>query len=160
MAKFVYLQIGAAGAGISSVTFNGSAGIPGGPAVPGNGAGQAATWDGTAPVLAFAPSGASLAVEVRSNAGPVSLNAQVVTPLAKGSDVIPMSQVLITSSNSGLPAPTVPATGVGPDVTVAGTAFSNLVTVQSATWTFDFSNTVSPAPGSYTGQIGFTASVP
>lgn len=159
--KFVYLRVGNTGTGINTVTFNGSASIPAGPTAPTNGANVAANWNGGAPTLTFAPSGtAVIPVEVQSNAGQVTLAATVDTALSSGANIIPMSQITITSSNSGLPPPVVPATGTGAAVNVTGTAFGNLVTLQSANWTFDYSNSIAVPAGSYNGRISFTASAP
>jgi hypothetical protein len=161
--KFLFFRVGTgafptASATVDTVTFNTTPSIPGVPTAPVNGNSTVAGWNKTGPT--FTAPGTVLPVEVRSNAGPVSLRATATTLLTSGGDSIPLSSVVITSSDANLPAPLVPDTGTGAAVAVAGTAFSNLVTVRSANWTFAYVNAASPAAGNYTGQITFTASAP
>ncbi|MDP9912245.1 hypothetical protein J2W27_004371 [Variovorax boronicumulans] len=157
--KFIYLRIGPTGGTIATVGFALTPSIPAVPTVPTNGNGVAVPWNGGAPVFVLASTNAVLPVEVRSNAGSVTLRANVTAPLTSGSNTIAMTAVTISSDNAGLPAPPVPASGSGTAVNVAGTAFSNLVTQQTANWTFAFAPSNPPA-GLYSGQIGFTASAP
>jgi len=157
--KFIYLRIGPTGATVPTVGFTLTPSIPAAPTAPGNGSGVAVPWNGGAPGWSVAASNAVLPVEVRSNAGAVTLRASVAAPLSNGSATLPMSAVTISSDNAGLPAPPLPASGSGTAVNVAGTAFGNLVTQQSANWSFAFA-AANPPAGQYTGQIGFTASAP
>lgn len=157
--KFIYLRIGPAGSSIASVNFTLAPAIPAVPTSPANGAGVTVPWSGGAPAFTAAATNAVLPVEVRSNAGAVTLRADVAAPLTGGAGTLPMTAVSISSDNAGLPAPPVPASGSGTAVNVAGTAFGNLVTEQSANWTFGFALPNPPA-GQYSGQIGFTASAP
>jgi hypothetical protein len=104
----------------------------------------------------------SLAVTVKSNGGKVNLQAKVVTALTSGANnTIPMSQIVLTSSDAArLPAPLLPDTNPGASVNVTPTDFSGKVTVQSANWSFAYANTVSPAAGTYNGQVMFIATAP
>jgi hypothetical protein len=157
--KFIYLRIGPTGATVPTVGFVLAPSIPPVPTTPVNGTGAAVPWNGGAPGWSVAASNAVLPVEVRSNAGTVTLRASVAAPLSNGSATLPMNALTISSDNAGLPAPPLPASGSGATVSVAGTAFGNLVTQQSANWSFAFAATNPPA-GQYSGQIGFTASAP
>lgn len=139
--------------------------IPGVPTVASNGVNQSVAWNTGVPTYAAAAA-ATLPVEVRSNAGQVSISAQASTPLSNGANVIPMSVIAISSDdNANLPAPTVPATGTGAGVNIAlggaGTAAApSLLTYRSANWTFGYNPAIAPLPGSYSGQITFLAVVP
>ena len=110
--------------------------------------------------------GSLLPVEVRSNAGTVSITAQATVPLSSGTFQIPLSEVIVTSSDPGnLPAPAIPDTGSGAAVTVAtggtGTgAAPTLLTYRTATWRFRYTPVTAPVAGAYTGQITFTATAP
>lgn len=157
--KFIYLRIGPTGAAVPTVGFVLTPSIPPAPTTPVNGTGAALPWNAGAPGWSVAASNAVLPVEVRSNAGTVTLRASVVAPLSSASTTLPMTTVTLNSDNPGLPAPPLPASGSGATVNVAGTAFGNLVTQQSANWSFAFA-AANPPAGQYSGQIGFTASAP
>ncbi|MNT55941.1 hypothetical protein D3C72_1932150 [compost metagenome] len=94
----------------------------------------------------------------------MSLYATVTTPLTSGSNTIPMSEIVVTSSDSAnLPAPPIPNSGNGTTVNVngggAGTV-NSLVTIRNANWTFSYANSASRTAGSYNGQLRFTAATP
>lgn len=127
------------------------------------GSNQATNWGGATPTWA-ASAPVAIPVEVRSNAGTVRLSGQASTPLSSGSHTIGMSSIVITSSDAAnLPAPTVPDSGAGPQVTVAtggtgtGAAPARL-TYRQANWSFGFAAGATPPPGTYNGAITFTAS--
>ena len=150
---------------VSAVDFNlAPLVVPGGGTTATNGNRQAADWNGTAPV--YASPFVLLPVEVRSNAGTVSITAQATVPLSSGTFQIPLSEVIVTSSDPGnLPAPAIPDTGSGAAVTVAtggtGTgAAPTLLTYRTATWRFRYTPVTAPVAGAYTGQITFTATAP
>ncbi|WP_394755914.1 hypothetical protein [Rhodoferax sp.] len=148
----------------NTLTFNSTPAIPGAGSVPVNGNSAAVAWNGTAPTFT-ASAAQSLPVEVRSNAGQVSLVGEATTPLSSGASVLPMSSIGITSSDPTLPAPLVPNTGPGAAVSVglggAGTgAAPTLLTYRSANWTFAYTPVASAAAGAYSGVITFTASAP
>ncbi len=161
--KFIFLRVGTgayptASSTVDTVAINTALQIPGVAGVPGNGNGVAANWNGSAPTLTA--SSAVLPVEVRSNAGQVSLRATVNTPLSNGAVTMPFSRIAITSSDSLLPAPLIPDSGTGAGVNVTGTSFANLITQRSANWTFTYTGGVIPAAGVYNGEVRFTASAP
>jgi hypothetical protein len=161
--KFLFFRIGNSAyptdnATPNTVTFNAVPTIPAGAVVPVPGNNTTVNWSGALP--AFSTTATTLPVEVRSNAGQVSIRATVTTPLTSGANGIPMSQIVLNSSDPSLPAPVVPNAGTGAAVTVAGTAFGNLVTARSANWTFSYNPVITQRAGNYSGQISFTASSP
>lgn len=134
---------------------------PGAPALPGLvGDSLPLTWNGGLPTLAPTPTVTAIPVQVRTNAGQVSIRASVDQPLVSGGNSIRLSQIAVTSSDPGLPAPALPDTGTGASVLVTGTDFGNLVTLRSATWSFSYAPAVVPPPGVYSGQISYTAVSP
>ncbi|MDM0116528.1 hypothetical protein QTI66_30745 [Variovorax sp. J22R133] len=167
--RFVYLRIGSATAVDPPVSFALTPSIPGAPGgtVPVPGGPTSVNWNGAAPVFSVAPSNNALPVEVRSNVGSVTLRANTVLPLKSGSNIIPMSQITVQTSDSTLSAPLLPDAGTSAtSTTVSGNAFGNsygnLVTWRKATWTFGYAPTPAQLPraGDYTGQVTFTASAP
>lgn len=164
--KLLFFRIGqaawpAASTVQSTAAFTLSPAIPAVPTVPVTGSNQPVNWNGAVPFFTVSSAAQVLPVEVRSNAGTVSLNATATTPLTSASSIIPLSEILIASSdNSGLPAPLVPATGTGASVSVGATDYLPLVTVRTANWTFSYANAANRPAGSYTGQVTFTASTP
>jgi hypothetical protein len=161
--KFLFFRVGSTGyptasATIDTVSISSAPSIPPGAVTPADGNGIAVNWNGSAPTVAI--NNPTLPVEVRSNAGQISIKANVVTALTSGANSIPLSQITVNSDDANLPAPLIPNSGAGASVNVTGTAFSNLVTVRSANWTFGFSPPTQPPAGTYTGQISFTASSP
>lgn len=163
--KFLFFRIGDSAwptlsSAVSSVGFVLTPSIPAVPTTPAAGNNTAVAWSGGAPAFTVASSGNVLPVEVRSNAGQVTLRATATTALASGANTIPLSEILVASSDSNLPAPAIPNTGTGTAVNVVGTAFTNLVTVRTANWTFSYANLASRTAGTYTGQVTFTASSP
>lgn len=162
--KFIFLRVGAgayptASATVDTVTFALTASIPATAAVPVNSSNTIVSWNKVAPT--FGTTGSTvLPVEVRSNAGQVTLQASATTPLTSGANTIPMSSLVIATSDVNLPAPVVPNAGIGASVNVVGSSFTNLVTTRAANWTFSYSNPTAPTAGIYTGQVTFTASAP
>ena len=134
--------------------------IPGVPTTPVAGSNTSVNWSGAAPSFSITPSGNVLPVEVRSNAGQVTLRATATTALASGANTIPLSEITIATSDSNLPAPLIPNTGTGAAVNVVATAFAGLVTQRTANWTLSYANLASRRAGTYTGQVTFTASSP
>jgi hypothetical protein len=155
----------AASASVNTVTLNLVPAIPGGPASPLPGNNQSGGWNGSA-LGFFTAASVSVPVEVRSNAGAVRISGQATTPLTSGANTLPMSAIAIASSDpANLPAPTVPNAGASAPVNVApggpGTAAApTLLTQRSANWVFSIAPGATPAPGSYSGTITFTASAP
>jgi hypothetical protein len=155
--KFLYLQVGGAGATINEVRFALSPLIPATPTSPVNGSSRPVTWSGAGPNFAVTPSGNVLPVTVRSNAGQVTLRATAVAPLISGTgtSTIALSQISVNSSDANLPAP--PLDG-STSVNVVGSAVTEL----TSNWTFTYapSGANLPAAGIYNGQVTFTASAP
>lgn len=155
---FLYLQVGSAGASIDTVQFD-LTGLPPASGVtatlPPFGLGAGASLSASV--------GGSLTVIVRSNAGAITLSATNNgggLGLSNGAgQFINYAQITTASNNSGLPAPVLSNAG-GSSVSVAATAHAGRVTVQSATWTYTFANTATPAAGVYTGQVTYTAAAP
>lgn len=163
--KFIFFRIGdgawpTPGGTTSTVSFALTPSIPAVPTTPVAGNNTSVNWSGAAPGFSVTPSGNALPVEVRSNAGQITLRATATTPLANGANTIPLSEITIASSDANLPAPQIPNTGTGTAVNVVGTTFANLVTQRTATWTFSYANLASRTAGTYTGQVTFTASSP
>lgn len=164
MGKFLFFRVGTgayptASGTIDTVSFVMQPTIPAGAVAPIDGNNTAVDWNGAAPAFST-PATVVLPVEVRSNAGQVTVRATATTPLTSGANSIALSRITVTSSDANLPAPLIPDTGTGAAVNVTGTSFSNLVTVRSANWTFAFNPAPSPLAGVYTGQVTFTASAP
>lgn len=157
--KFIYFRVGsgvfpAASSTVDTVSFTTKPSFPSNP-VDGNSV--AASWNGAVPVFT-STTDAVLPVEVRSNAGQISLRASVVSPLSNGSETIPFSNIHIASSDNNLPAPPIPNTGSGTAVNVTGTSFANLVTQRTANWTFSYVSSGTSTAGSFNGTVMFTAS--
>lgn len=163
--KFIFFRIGngdlpTPGGTPSTVTFTLTPSIPGVPTTPAAVNNTTVNWSGGAPSFAVTPSGNVLPVEVRSNAGLVTLRATATAPLANGANTIPLSEITIASSDGNLPAPAIPNSGTGSPVNVVGTSFNNLVTQRNANWTFSYLNSASRVAGTYNGTVMFTASTP
>lgn len=163
--RFIFFRVGPgnypnASSTVGQVDITVRPSIPSVPTVPTvSGNNVVVPWSGATPGSSAVLSD-TVPVTVRTNAGQVSIRANAVSPLVNGANGIPLSQILVSSSDTGLPAPTLPDTGTGPSVTVSGTAFGNLVTVRNADWTFSYSPAVLPPAGTYTGQVSFTAVSP
>ena len=100
-----------------------------------------------------APQGVS--VRVLGNNGQITLAAEGSgTGLTNGTDVIAWSEILSTSTEAT--NLNVPAIG-GTSAPVINSA---KVTNRTATWNYAYSNTNVAAPGTYTGQITYTATMP
>ncbi|TXH75922.1 MAG: hypothetical protein E6Q85_04220 [Thiothrix sp.] len=167
ISKFIYFGIGgsssypATSSTINTVTLNSAVTIPSSSSAitPTNGNNKSVTWNGSAPSFASSNS-VVLPVQLRSNAGQLSVRASVISALSNGSETIPFSGVKINSSDSGFPAPVVPDSGTGASVNITPTAFSNFVTVRDANWSFSYSSAQPLSAGVYNGQLQFTASAP
>ena len=167
--KFIFFRLGDAAwlglsAGVSTVAFTLTPSIPSAPTVPVTGNNTGVPWNGGAPTFTVAATGAVLPVQVRSNAGQATLRATVSAALTSGANTIPMTEILVSSSDgANLPAPPIPASGTGATVNVAGGGpgtVNGLVTNRSANWTFSYANSASYPAGTYSGQLTFTASTP
>lgn len=98
------------------------------------------------------------------NGGNITLASSTVGALNNGvaAETISFAQISSSSSNASLPAPAL-ADGASTAVTVNAT---NKVVNQTATWTYSYANTVTPAAGTYggagtnNGRVTYTASLP
>ncbi len=152
----------AANAAVTTVALDLTPSIPAGATTPLAGNNQGVSWNAGLPTFLTATP-VVVPVEVRSNAGQVNITGEVTAPLTSGGNTIPMSSVVISSSDAGnLPAPVLPDAGTGAPVNVAtggsGTAAApTLLTYRTAEWSFGFTPTASLSPGSYSGSVTFTA---
>jgi hypothetical protein len=99
-------------------------------------------------------------VRVLGNGGNVSLTANGTSGgLTNGTQTIPWTQIASTSSNAaGLPHPAI-GNGVAGAISTLTAPASGVVS-QSATWTFDYTNSSVVAAGTYNGQVVYTAALP
>lgn len=143
--RFIFLQVGtgtllAANATIDTIAFT--------PAV--------AVVGNSTPVAATAGSGnlgnGSVTVRIIGNAGNVTLGATGPANLTSGSNTIPWTQIS-TAITGGATHPTIN----GANATF--TAVANVVNV-NGTWTYAYLNSLTPASGTYTGQVLYTATTP
>lgn len=137
--RFVSLRVGSPSTTIDMLTFT----VP--DANLGDGSDIAATGGDV--------SGSVLTAQVRSNAGDVSLDANSAGALTNGTQSIPWSEILATSSAASLPAPAID----GATETISAPV--NGVVVENAEWTFAYSNTNVVAAGTYDGRVTYTATV-
>ncbi|TWO66139.1 hypothetical protein FN976_26700 [Caenimonas sedimenti] len=164
--KFIFFRVGTgayptASTTVETVAFTLVPSIPAAPTVPPATANNVVVpWNAAAPTFTGTSSTNVLPVEVRSNAGQVTVRAAVTTALVSGLNSIPFSQITITSSSADLPAPLIPDAGAGATVNIAGSSFGNRVTQQSGTWTFGYNPVAVPPAGAYSGQVTFTAASP
>jgi hypothetical protein len=96
-------------------------------------------------------------VRVQGNNGQIAVGAVgsgtgLVSSLAP-TDIIPWTEILASSST---PTFNAPAVGASANPTLS----AGKVTNRTATWSFAYSNTNIPAPGTYTGQVTYTATMP
>lgn len=181
--KMIFLRVGtgssftggvsgsgpAANATVDTISFAHGVTIPAANTTPTNGSNRSVSWSGGAPNFTATSPSVALPVEVRSNGGQVRITGQATTPLTSGSNTIPMSSIVISSSDTALPAPVIPNAGISTAVLVTpggtGTgAAPTLLTYRTATWTFAYAPTATTlantAAGVYSGTITFTASAP
>ena len=144
--KFVSLRVGALGTGnFDLITFT----VPGA-SVGAGGAGIAGTG-GT-------PGPGAVTATVTGNNGQVTLTANATAGgLSNGADVIPFTQITTGSSSASLPAPVLVN---GPSAPVLVALTGTKITNQTATWTYNFSNSTVVASGTYAGTVTYTASMP
>lgn len=101
------------------------------------------------------------------NGGNITLKADTVGAMNNGAaaETISFGQISTASNNASLPAPILVdgAATAASSVTVNAT---NKVVNQSATWTYSYANSVTPAAGTYggagvnNGRVTYTASMP
>jgi len=105
-------------------------------------------------VAAATITGNAVSVRVLGNNGQVEIAAAGSgTGLTNGTDTIAWTEISSTSSDGTFPVPAVGATA-------NPTLNSGRLTNRTATWTYTYANTNIVAPGTYTGQVTYTASMP
>jgi hypothetical protein len=106
---------------------------------------------------AGAISGNVVDVRLFGNNGQITLTATNAANLTNGSgDTIPFTQFTRSSSNTGLAVPAFSGGTTSPSLVAVGSKITDL----TAQWTFAYSNTVNAAPGTYNGEVTYTASMP
>jgi hypothetical protein len=141
--RFLFLQVGtgtllAANATIDTISFAPAV------AVVGNSTAVAGTGGNL--------TGGAVTARIIGNTGNVTLAATGPANLTSGSDTIPWTQIA-TAVTGGVTHPTIN----GANATF--TAASGVVNV-NGTWTYSYLNTITPAAGTYTGQVLYTATAP
>jgi hypothetical protein len=141
---FLYFQVGSVGVGnVDQITFSPTdSNVGSGTPIAGVG-GDAASGSGANVVL-------------RSNSGQITITATNdggVNGLGSAGD-ISLTEIATTSDDSALAAPTL--TDGGTD-TASPTLNSGDVTDRSAVWTYSYQNTTTPASGTYSAEITYTA---
>jgi len=141
--RFIFLQVGtgtllAANAAIDTISFAPALTVVG---------------DGT-PVAGTGGNltGGAVTVRIIGNAGNVTLAATGPANLTSGGDTIPWTQIA-TAVTGGATHPTIN----GANATFTATA--NVVNI-NGTWTYSYLNAATPAAGTYTGQVLYTATTP
>ena len=134
--KVLYLAVGTDNTTINTLTFDYSANA----ADVGSGTDSAAQ---------------DVSVRVLGNNGQITVAAAGSgTGLTNGADVIPWTEILATSSDAT--NFNVPAVGANTTPVIN----SGKLTDRTATWAYRYSNTNVAAPGTYTGQVTYTATMP
>ncbi len=95
----------------------------------------------------------SIPVRVFGNDGQITITATNPASLTSGGNTIPFTELAVTSSNAALPAP---AFSGGTSLPTAAGSVTN----QTANWTYTYANTTTPAFGTYTGRVTYTATMP
>jgi hypothetical protein len=141
--RFVFLQVGtgtllANNTTIDTISFAPAVSVVGnGTAVAGTGGNLGA---------------GGVTVRIIGNAGNVALTGTGPANLTSGSNTIPWTQIA-TAITGGATHPTI--NGAGANFTAAG----GVVNI-NGTWVYSYLNTVTPASGTFTGQVQYTATTP
>lgn len=102
-----------------------------------------------------ASAAASVPVRLYCNAGATTISVSHPANLVSGSDTIPFTQILATSADpTNFPVPTMGGAAVNPPVNGASS-----ITNRNSTWSFRYANQARRAPGTYTGQVTYTAAL-
>lgn len=144
--KFISFQVGSSGTAVDLVTFT----------VPAANVGDGTDIAGSS----------SIPVTLLSNGGNVSLTGTTLGTLNNGSgSTISYAEILSSSSNSSLAAPTLVDGAASSAVTVTPNVGTQVVN-RTATWSFAYSNSNYVAAGTYggvnvnNGRVTYTASLP
>ena len=95
-------------------------------------------------------------VRLFGNNGQITLTATNAANLVSGTDTIPFTQFTRASDNAGFAVPAFSGGTTSPSLVAVGSKITDL----TAQWTFAYSNTVNAAPGTYNGEVTYTASMP
>lgn len=98
------------------------------------------------------PAGSTVPVRVLGNDGQITITATNPASLTSGADTIPFTQMAVTSDGA-LAAP-------GFSGGTSQPAPTGRVTNLTSNWTYTYANTVTPAAGTYTGRVTYTAAMP
>lgn len=140
--KFISFQVGSAGATVDLVEFNVAA------ANVGTGVDVARTNGGVVPV------------SLRGNGGNITLTGTTTGPLTAGpGENISFTEILSSSSDAGLAAPTLVDGAASAPITVTPNVGTRVVS-RTANWTFTYDNTNTVGAGTYNGQVTYTAAMP
>jgi hypothetical protein len=158
MERFLFLQVGSAGATVDTVTFNlgTAASTNQQTALPptstlGNGTKIAAATGGAVNVI-LRGNGGSVTLAASNDGGGLGLR-------NGAGRYLNYDQILTQSTNPSLPAPVLTNSG-STAVTINGNAYGGRVVNTNATWNFSFANTAVPSAGNYTGRVTYTAANP
>ena len=162
--RVLYFRVGSAGNTVDTVEFDVGQSLGTGnnmvlstPGLPlGNGAPIAATSNN--------PGGPGvIPVEVKANVGNVSIQATVSNAQGLQGDngqFLNYNQIRTVSSDStSFPAPVLANASIAP-VVIAPSGFGGHVTIRTANWTYSYLNQTTPAAGTYTGTVTYTATAP
>jgi hypothetical protein len=109
--------------------------------------------------------GGVVPVRIQSNGGNISLVGTTAGALSDGTESISFAEILSSSSNAQLNAPTLVDGAASATVTVTPNVGTRVVN-RTADWTFEYSNSNFVAAGTYggvnvnNGRVVYTASLP
>ncbi len=163
--QILYFRIGSDASGVvSKLRFNASPG--------GRTDGNNQSYGGGLPIpfgdgsVIDAEGGGSLAVQIESNIGDVTLSYDLSDPagLSDGNgNHIPFDEIEVQSADAtGLPAPVLTNAGAGgaAAVTIAGNLHGGRVIRRQTQWTYRYKNNEVVAAGTYSGRVRYTVSAP
>ncbi len=107
-------------------------------------------------VAAGAITGNVVPVRLFGNNGQITLTATNAANLVSGTDTIAFTQFTRASDNTSLAVPAFSGGTTSPTLVAVGSKITDL----SAQWTFTYANTVNAAPGTYNGEVTYTATMP
>ena len=145
--KFIIFRVGTDGAGnIDTVLFD-----PAATDVANATAGFGATGGTGTVAVSIISNGGQVTLQEANNGGGNGLS-------DGGTNYISYAQINTADSAGSITPPTLSDAGSN---TVTVTPTTGVVTIRNDTWTYTYDNPATPpAPGTYTGQVTYTASVP
>ncbi len=109
--------------------------------------------------------GGAVAVKLQGNGGAISVTGTTAGALLNGADSVSYSEIISTSDNTALAAPTLVDGAASAAVSVAVSSGSKVVN-RTANWTYAYSNTNIVGSGTYggtvanNGRVTYTAAMP